>query len=245
MAFALNAGVRLHWRIDGAADKPVLVLLNSIGTDIALYDAAVPHLLSDVRVLRIDSRGHGASDAPDGDYSLDLLAGDVLSVMDAAGVETAAVCGTSLGGMVAMTLALKAPARVTALVLACTSAAVDPAMWAARIAAVRADGTIAIADMAMGRFFSDTFRGKPVANGDRTAGGELFLVSTGVRVIGVALHENVEFGTLAQPLGLRGDHGTGAAAEFGAAGAEEYAIANAVSQLLLRLSETNDRRAPA
>ena len=111
MAFALNAGVRLHWRIDGAADKPVLVLLNSIGTDIALYDAAVPHLLSDVRVLRIDSRGHGASDAPDGDYSLDLLAGDVLSVMDAAGVETAAVCGTSLGGMVAMTLALKAPAR--------------------------------------------------------------------------------------------------------------------------------------
>ena len=74
----------------------------------------------------------------------------------------------------------------------------------------------------------DTFRGKPVANGDRTAGGELFLVSTGVRVIGVALHENVEFGTLAQPLGLPRDHGTGAAAEFGAAGAEEYAIANAV-----------------
>lgn len=160
MAFALNNGVRLHWRIDGAADKPVLVLLNSIGTDIALYDAAVPYLIKDFRLLRIDARGHGASDATDGDYSLDLLADDVLAVMDAAGVETAAVCGTSMGGMVAMTLALKAPRRVTALVLACTSAAIDPAIWAARGAAVREGGTAAIADMAMSRFFSDAFRDK-------------------------------------------------------------------------------------
>jgi len=160
MAFALNNGVRLHWRIDGAADKPVLVLLNSIGTDIALYDAAVPYLIKDFRLLRIDARGHGASDATDGDYSLDLLADDVLAVMDEAGVETAAVCGTSMGGMVAMTLALKAPCRVTALVLACTSAAIDPAIWAARGAAVRDGGTAAIADMAMIRFFSDSFRDK-------------------------------------------------------------------------------------
>lgn len=160
MAFALNNGVRLHWRIDGAAEKPVLVLLNSIGTDIALYDAAVPYLIKDFRLLRIDARGHGASDATDGDYSLDLLADDVLAVMDAGGVETAALCGTSMGGMVAMTLALKSPRRVTALVLACTSAAIDPAIWAARGAAVREGGTAAIADMAMSRFFSDAFRDK-------------------------------------------------------------------------------------
>jgi 3-oxoadipate enol-lactonase/4-carboxymuconolactone decarboxylase len=136
----------------------VLVLLNSIGCDLSLYDAAAPHLLPDFRLLRIDTRGHGASDAPAGDYTLDLLADDVLAAMDAAGVARASLCGVSLGGMIAMTLALKAPDRVEALVLACTSAAMDVAAWDARIATVRAEGMAAISDMALGRFFSDAFR---------------------------------------------------------------------------------------
>jgi 3-oxoadipate enol-lactonase/4-carboxymuconolactone decarboxylase len=79
----------------------------------------------DFRVLRLDTRGHGASDAPAGDYSLDLLADDVLAVMDAAGVGRAAICGTSLGGMIAMASPQGARAR-QALVLACTSPAMDP-----------------------------------------------------------------------------------------------------------------------
>jgi 3-oxoadipate enol-lactonase/4-carboxymuconolactone decarboxylase len=158
MAFAIHDGVRLYWRLDGAADRPVLVLLNSIGTDLSLFDAAAPHLLPAFRLLRIDTRGHGASDAPAGDYTLDLLAGDVLAVMDAADVATASLCGVSLGGMIAMTLALKAPARVEALVLACTSAAMDVATWESRIAMVRSSGMAAVADLALGRFFSHEFR---------------------------------------------------------------------------------------
>ncbi|CAN5221602.1 3-oxoadipate enol-lactonase [soil metagenome] len=158
MPFALSQGARIYWRLDGAADKPALVLLTSIGTDLSLYDPVVPLLTPDFRVLRIDTRGHGASDAPAGDYSLDLLADDVLAVMDAAGIAKATICGTSLGGMIAMALAPRAPERVETLVLACTSPALDPTVWDQRLALIRAEGLGAIVEMVLGRFFSDTFR---------------------------------------------------------------------------------------
>ena len=151
-------GVRLFWRRDGSARKPALLLLNSIGTGMELWDSVVPFLLPAFCVIRMDTRGHGASDAPDGDYSLAMLASDAAAVLDAAGMARAAVCGISLGGMVAMTLALESPGRCSALIVACSSAAMDPAAWDARAATVRAGGTAAIADMAMGRFFSPAFR---------------------------------------------------------------------------------------
>jgi len=160
MPFALSQGARIYWRADGAADKPALLLLNSIGCDLSLYDPVIPLLTPDFRVLRIDTRGHGASDAPAGDYSLDLLADDVLAVMDAAGATKAAICGTSLGAMIAMALAPKAPERVEALVLACTSPAMDPSTWSQRLALVRAEGLGAIIEAVLGRFFSDGFRAR-------------------------------------------------------------------------------------
>jgi 3-oxoadipate enol-lactonase/4-carboxymuconolactone decarboxylase len=158
MPFATSHGARIYWRQDGAADKPALVLLTSIGTDLSLYDPVVPLLTPDFRVIRLDTRGHGASDAPAGDYSLDLLADDVLAVMDAAGAEKASVCGTSLGGMIAMTMAAQAPGRVEALILACTSPAMDPSVWNQRLALIRAEGMGAIVEAVMGRFFSEAFR---------------------------------------------------------------------------------------
>ncbi|MDR3508808.1 MAG: 3-oxoadipate enol-lactonase [Caulobacteraceae bacterium] len=157
MAFATRDGVRLYWRLDGAAEKPALFLLNSIGTDLGLWDRVVPLLLPQFRVLRMDARGHGASDAPAGDYSLDMLAADAVAVMDAAEIERAAVCGLSLGGMVAMTLALNAPERVNALICACTSAQMDVAAWTNRIETVRAQGMAAVAEMALQRFFCEPF----------------------------------------------------------------------------------------
>ncbi|MBB4086995.1 3-oxoadipate enol-lactonase [Sphingomonas carotinifaciens] len=157
MAMTMRDGIRLHWRLEGAADRPVLVLLNSIGTDMSLWDRTVPLLLSAFRLLRIDTRGAGGSDAPEGDYSLSMLADDVVAILDDVGVERAAVAGVSLGGMVAMQLALDHPARVSALALICTSATMDPAAWQSRIDTVRAQGTAAIADMAVGRFLSPGF----------------------------------------------------------------------------------------
>ncbi|WP_454759578.1 bifunctional 3-oxoadipate enol-lactonase/4-carboxymuconolactone decarboxylase PcaDC [Caulobacter segnis] len=158
MPFATSHGAKIYWRQDGAADKPALVLLTSIGTDLSLYDPVVPLLTPDFRVLRMDTRGHGASDAPTGDYSLDLLADDVLAVMDAAGAQTASIAGTSLGGMIAMSLAPRAPGRVTALILACTSPAMDPSTWDQRLALIRKEGMAPLVEPVMGRFFSESFR---------------------------------------------------------------------------------------
>ncbi|ABQ67436.1 4-carboxymuconolactone decarboxylase / 3-oxoadipate enol-lactonase [Rhizorhabdus wittichii RW1] len=157
MAFTLRGDVRLHWRLDGSDERPPLVLLNSIGTDISLWDRTVPHLLPTFRLLRIDVRGHGASDAPAGDYDLAMLADDVAAVMDDAGIAVAPVAGVSLGGMIAMEIALRHPDKVAALALICTSGAMDPAAWAARVDAVRDGGTGAIADMAIERFLSSDF----------------------------------------------------------------------------------------
>ena len=107
MPFTIRDGVRLYWRQDGSAGKPALLLLNSIGTGMELWDGVVPlSCCPAFCVIRMDTRGHGASDAPEGDYTLVMLANDAAAVLDAAGVARAAVCGISLGGMVAMTLAL-------------------------------------------------------------------------------------------------------------------------------------------
>lgn len=154
MPFAVRDGVRLYWRLDGDDAAPPLVLLNSIGTDMALWDGCIAALARRFRVLRIDTRGHGASDAPAGDYSLPVLAADVVAVMDAAGIERAALAGVSLGGMIAMQVALDFPDHATALAPICTSATMDATAWADRIATVRRSGTQAIADLAMGRFLS-------------------------------------------------------------------------------------------
>jgi 3-oxoadipate enol-lactonase/4-carboxymuconolactone decarboxylase len=155
MAIARNGNVRLHWREDGAGAP--LLLLNSVGCDLAIWDKVVAHLKG-FRVLRMDMRGHGPSDSPPGDYTLDQIASDALAVLDAAGVDKAAICGLSLGGMTAMTLGLNAPSRISALVLACTSAQMDRQVWDARITAVRGQGMAAVAEPVMTRFFSEEFR---------------------------------------------------------------------------------------
>jgi len=157
MPFAASGDARIYWKLEGAEDKPALVLLNSIGTDMSLWDAAMPALLASFRTLRIDTRGHGASDAPDDDYTLGLLADDVIAAMDAAGIDRAAIAGVSLGGMIAMELALVQPQRVEAIALICTSATMDKGVWRDRIVQVRAGGTAAIADAALQRFLSPAF----------------------------------------------------------------------------------------
>tara|TARA_R110000782_G_scaffold49238_8_gene107314 strand:+ start:27744 stop:28817 length:1074 start_codon:yes stop_codon:yes gene_type:complete len=123
----------------------------------SLWDKALPHLLPHYRLIRLDNRGHGASDAPGGDYSLDVLGSDTVAVMDAANVEKAIIAGISLGGMIAMDMAINHPRRVAGLALICTSATMDKAIWTDRVAAVRSNGTEAIADAAINRFFSPKF----------------------------------------------------------------------------------------
>jgi 3-oxoadipate enol-lactonase len=157
MPFVRSHDADIHWKLEGEEASPPLVLLNSIGTDMDLWDAVLPAVRRRFRLLRIDTRGHGASDAPAGDYDMAELAGDVGAAMDAAGIEAAAVAGVSLGGMIAMQLALDQPERVTGLALVCTSATMDRGAWTARVDKVRAEGTAGIVELAMSRFLSPRF----------------------------------------------------------------------------------------
>lgn len=157
MPFALNAGVRLHYRLDGRAAAPAVVLANSLGTDLALWDPVMPDLTRQFRVLRMDLRGHGASDAPAGEYSLALLGADVLAAMDAAGVSRAHYVGLSIGGMIGQWLALHAPERFDRFVFCCTSSALSPDIWTQRLAMVRDLGMAGLAEPVLRRWFSPEF----------------------------------------------------------------------------------------
>lgn len=161
MPFIQTDGARLYWRCDGAEDRPALLLGNSIGTDHCLWDRVMPELMRGFRVIRFDMRGHGASEAPaaqfNPEYTLEGLARDALAVADAAGAKRFHYAGISLGGMVGMWLGAHAPERVERLVLSNTAPHLPPEGWASRIAAVKAGGMAAVADMVMGRFFTPGF----------------------------------------------------------------------------------------
>jgi 3-oxoadipate enol-lactonase/4-carboxymuconolactone decarboxylase len=144
-----------YYRLDGYADRPVLVLSHSLGLDHGMWDAQAADLLPHFRILRYDTRGHGASSAPAGDYAIADLGRDVLALADACGVEEFAFCGLSLGGMIGQWVAAHAPGRVSALVLANTTSKLsDPEPMEARRRAVLAGGMTAIEGLVMGRFFS-------------------------------------------------------------------------------------------
>jgi 3-oxoadipate enol-lactonase / 4-carboxymuconolactone decarboxylase len=153
--FITTNNVRLFYRLEGSAEKPTLVLSNSIGTDHSMWTPQMPDLLDHFRVLRYDTRGHGASDAPSGDYSIEMLAKDVLDLTRALGIDNFAFCGLSLGGMTGQWLGANAPDKVTALILANTSALIAPkSNWDTRRQVVLSGGMTAVADLAIGRFFS-------------------------------------------------------------------------------------------
>lgn len=146
---------RLFYRIEGISGKPVLVLSHSIGTDHAMWAPQVPDLLPHFRVLRYDTRGHGASEVTKGEYSIELLARDVLGLADSLGITKFAFCGLSLGGAIGQWLGVNAADRLTSLVLANTAPKFgERSNWETRIKTVSEGGMPAIVEMAMQRFFS-------------------------------------------------------------------------------------------
>jgi 3-oxoadipate enol-lactonase len=137
----------------------VLVVSNSLGTDMGMWDDQLPALTDRFRVLRYDQRGHGRSPAPPGPYAIADLAGDALSLLDRLGLERVSFCGVSMGGMTGMWLAINAPERIDRLALCCTSAHLPPReMWTERAATVRAQGMEAVADAALERWFTPAAR---------------------------------------------------------------------------------------
>jgi 3-oxoadipate enol-lactonase len=135
--FTTGDGMRTAYRIDGPQDRPVLVLSNSIGTNLHMWDGQVAALARNYRVVRYDMRGHGESGAPAGAYSLDRLGRDVVELMDELRIEQTHFLGLSLGGFVGQWLGIHVPERLDRLILANTASYLGPArQWDAAIHAV-------------------------------------------------------------------------------------------------------------
>ena len=151
--------VDLHYGIEGPEDAPVLVMANSLGTNLRMWDDQAPALRDRFRLLRYDHRGHGGSPVPSGPYAVEQLGRDALALLDRLGIDRFSFCGLSIGGAVGMWLASEAPGRVERLVLCCTSAHFGPPdPWEARARTVRADGVGAVADTVLERWFTPEFR---------------------------------------------------------------------------------------
>ena len=155
MPFVTVDGTRSFYRLEGTAGKPVIVLSHSIGADHGMWSPQAEDLAPYFQVLRYDTRGHGASDVPKGEYSIELLGKDVLGLADALGIPKFAFCGLSLGGAIGQWLGVHASQRLSALVLANTAPQFAPRTnWETRIRTVVEKGMAGIVDMAMQRFFS-------------------------------------------------------------------------------------------
>lgn len=158
MPTAQHDNVHLEWERTATTGRPVLMMLNSLGTTMSMWNPQLDALGANFDILRMDTRGHGRSGAPDEDYNLEMLGQDALAVMDAASVDKAIVIGLSLGGMTAMWLAVNHPNRFDALIVCNSSSKVAPRPWDDRAQLVRAKGMDAIADAVIERFYSPLYR---------------------------------------------------------------------------------------
>lgn len=181
--FRAAGDVTLHMRLDGAWDRggdgrggslgaspntPV-IYLHSLGTDLRIFDEVVARL-PERRHVRFDLRGHGLSDAPATAYTIEGLAADAFGALDAAGVERAVFVGVSVGGLIALRAALDRQERVAALLLSGTAAKIgEEDVWEARRETVAEQGTAALADSTLLRWFSEAFReaNEPLVDGYR------------------------------------------------------------------------------
>jgi 3-oxoadipate enol-lactonase len=149
----------VHARLEGEAGAPVVVLAGSLGSTLAMWEPQLAALTPRFRVLRYDHPGHGRTPPAAGPLDLDALADPLLALLDDLGLDRVSFCGLSLGGMVGMTLAARAPERLDRLVLCCTSPRLGTAeSWADRASTVRRGGMEAIADTVVERWFTPGFR---------------------------------------------------------------------------------------
>lgn len=141
-----------------ASNAGTLVLLNSLGTTTALWDEVVPLLNGSFDVVRFDQRGHGTAAAVPATALLDDLVADVFAVLDRIGVHSAHLAGISIGGMIALRAARRAPDRVRSLTAMCCAGALDRQSWVERAATVREHGLEPIVPAVVERWFAPDFR---------------------------------------------------------------------------------------
>ncbi|WP_171241047.1 3-oxoadipate enol-lactonase [Ruegeria sp. HKCCA5491] len=162
MQFAEIGDIGIHYRVDGDPNGAPVVFANSLGTELRLWDAMLPHLPQGLRIIRYDKRGHGLSSCPSAPYSMGSLIRDAEALLDFLEVRDCVFVGLSIGGLIAQGLAVKRMDQVRALVLSNTAAKIGtPSIWQDRMNAVRQGGIEALADATMERWFSKPFRASP------------------------------------------------------------------------------------
>ncbi|WEK41987.1 MAG: 3-oxoadipate enol-lactonase [Candidatus Sphingomonas colombiensis] len=159
--FRTDDGCRIFWQTAGDRDLPALLLANSLGTNLTMWDDQIAAWSKHRFVIRYDMRGHGRSDVTPIGFGIERLGADALAVLDHLGIQQCDFVGLSLGGMVGQWLGLSAPARVRHLVLANTSAYMGPPeSWDSRIALVKSSGMAAIASAVVERWFTPEFQAR-------------------------------------------------------------------------------------
>ncbi|MBP0632835.1 3-oxoadipate enol-lactonase [Cupriavidus sp. AcVe19-1a] len=158
MPYLDHAGARLFYTVDGPDNAPAIVFSNSLGTDHTMWQPQADALAGRFRVVRYDTRGHGRSTAPGDAYTMEQLGSDVLAILDALGIEQAAFCGVSMGGLTGMWLGVHAPLRFPKIVLANTAAKIGNADgWNTRIDSVLRDGMGVMVAPSIQRWFTPAF----------------------------------------------------------------------------------------
>ncbi|NMX65115.1 3-oxoadipate enol-lactonase [Pseudomonas sp. WS 5079] len=161
MGFVRLADGELNYQLEGPEGAPVLVLSNSLGTDLQMWDTQMPAFTEHFRVLRLDTRGHGKSLVTEGPYSIEQLGRDVLALLDALDIQRAHFCGLSMGGLIGQWLGINAGERLLKLVLCNTAARIGtPEIWNPRIDMVLRDGQAAMVglrDASIARWFTADF----------------------------------------------------------------------------------------
>lgn len=159
MTTVRSSGADLHVVVDGPAGAPVLMLSNSLATNLHMWDEQVEVWSKAFQVVRYDRRGHGRSSAPPGPYSFDMLGRDALAIMDALRLARVNWCGLSMGGMVGQWLGANAPEKLDRLILSNTHYHfADKQAWDDRIALTGERGMSAVAETTIQRWFSPEFR---------------------------------------------------------------------------------------
>jgi 3-oxoadipate enol-lactonase len=155
----VEPGVRLAVDVPASFGKPVVVLSNSIGASMGMWDEISDRLSGQLSIVRYDTRGHGKSDVPTGPYNIERLGLDVIAILDLLKIQQAVFCGLSLGGLTGMWLGANRGERLAGLVLANTAANFPPAsIWRDRAAAVRTNGMGSLVQATLDRWFTPAFR---------------------------------------------------------------------------------------
>lgn len=155
------SGIDVHYQLEGPDRAPVIACSHCLAGSLDIWESQLSFLKSKYRVLRIDTRGHGKTSAPDAAYTMEQLASDAVAVLDVLKIDRVHFMGISMGGMIAQTLALRYPERVSSLILCDTTCIVPEEMrptWEERIDAARHHGMGALVDGTINRWFSPDYQ---------------------------------------------------------------------------------------